>query len=222
MTANHTGAWFHTTTWGLVLSARADPGALELLLRAYWSPVYAFIRHKGYSQHDAADLTQEFLSEVILGRNLLVKADPARGRFRAFVKSALRNFLVDQHRRAGTQRAAPKGGMSDTDLDVIGDADASDPSSRAFDRQWAAAVLAITIERVEAACRQEGMMGKVKSPPMEELAARIGATSPAQVSNMIQTVKRRFRRTLRDVVTETVTDSAEAEAELLSLQHFFG
>jgi GH35 family endo-1,4-beta-xylanase len=57
---------------------------------------------------------------------------------------------------------------------------------------------------------------------MEELAARIGATSPAQVSNMIQTVKRRFRRTLRDVVTETVTDSAEAEAELLSLQHFFG
>jgi len=66
------------------------------------------------------------------------------------------------------------------------------------------------------------LMGKVKSPPMEELAARVGATSPAQVSNMIQTVKRRFRRTLRDVVTETVTDSAEAEAELLSLQQFFG
>src|SRR5689334_18689682 len=113
MTTNNTGAWFHTTTWGLVLSARADPGALELLLRAYWSPVYAFIRHKGYSQHDAADLTQEFLSEVVLGRNLLVKADPARGRFRAFVKSALRNFLIDQHRRAGSQRAAPKGGVTD-------------------------------------------------------------------------------------------------------------
>jgi hypothetical protein len=56
---------------------------------------------------------------------------------------------------------------------------------------------------------------------MEELAARIGASSPAQVSNMIQTVKRRFRRTLQQVVAETVTDPLDVDDELAQLQQFF-
>src|SRR6185503_3885334 len=158
MTSNQTGAWFHTTSWGLVIGARADAGDLELLLRAYWSPVYAFIRRKGYSPHDAADLTQEFLSDVLVGRDLIGKADPSRGRFRAFLKSALRNFLIDQHRRADSRRAMPRQGITSINTSpalAAHDAGADDPAG-AFDRQWAAAVLALTVERLEATCRQEG------------------------------------------------------------------
>jgi DNA-directed RNA polymerase specialized sigma24 family protein len=250
MAASDTGAWFPTTSWALVLSARGSRADLEVLLRAYWSPVYAFIRAKGFSHHDASDMTQEFLAEVLVGRDLIAKADPMRGRFRSFLKSALRNFLIDQHRRASAKRAAPSTPISSVDAgpEAIDPASIDQGTARgrrsaggdpatAFDRQWAAAVLALTIERTEAACKQDGMeqqwaafravilaplSSRVKSPPMDELAERLGAASPAQVSNMIQTVKRRFRRTLQQVVAETVTDPNDIESELAALQRFFG
>lgn len=250
MAASDTGAWFQTTSWALVLSARGSRADLELLLRAYWSPVYAFIRAKGFSHHDASDMTQEFLSEILVGRDLIAKADPMRGRFRSFLKSALRNFLIDQHRRASAKRAAPSTPISSVDAGPeaadngsidrggsVRSGNASTDPAAAFDRQWAAAVLALTIERTEAACKQDGMdqqwaafravvlaplSSRVKPPSMEELAQRLGAASPAQVSNMIQTVKRRFRRTLQQVVAETVTDPKDVDDELAALQRFFG
>src|SRR5262245_28605206 len=77
MTVGETGAWFQTTSWALVQSAQGSRADMEILLRAYWSPVYAFIRKKGYGYHDAADLTQEFLAEVLVGRDLIGKADPS-------------------------------------------------------------------------------------------------------------------------------------------------
>ena len=236
MAANETGAGFPTTSWALVLRARGSRADLELLLRAYWSPVYAFIRAKGFGHHDASDLTQEFLTEILVGRDLIAKADPMRGRFRAFLKSALRNFLVDQHRRTHTKRAAPDAPVASLTNESAESSGRDAEPATAFDRQWAAAVIALAIERTEAACRQDGMdaqwtafrtiilaplSARVKAPNMEELAAKIGASSPAQVSNMIQTVKRRFRRTLQQVVAETVTDPLDVDDELAQLQQFF-
>jgi DNA-directed RNA polymerase specialized sigma24 family protein len=238
MNSDQTGAWFHTTSWGLVISARANAGDLELLLRAYWSPVYAFIRKKGYGTHDASDLTQEFLSEVLVARDLIGKADPSRGRFRSFLKSALRNFLIDQHRNAHSRRAAPRDGVASINASPT-PADESlavDEPTGAFDRQWAAAVLALTIERTEGACRQEGLdaqwtafsmhvlrplLGKTRGVALEEIARKVGATGPAQVSNMVQTIKRRFRKMLRQVVAETVSRESDVDDELASLKRFF-
>lgn len=238
MGSGETGAWFQTTSWALVLSARGSRADLEMLLRAYWSPVYAFIRAKGFGHHDASDLTQEFLAEILVGRDLIAKADPMRGRFRAFLKSALRNFLIDQHRRSSSKRAAPANPIASVEAspETADGTSGSEPWG-AFDRQWAAAVLALTIERTEAACVQDGMTqqwaafkavvlgpltGRVKAPTMDELAERVGAAGPAQVSNMIQTVKRRFRRTLEQVVAETVNDPADVAQELAAIQGFFG
>lgn len=231
-----------------MVGARADRGDLELLLRAYWSPVYAFVRKKGFGPHDAADLTQEFLAEVLIGRDLISKADQSRGRFRSFLKAALSNFLIDHRRKARSKKAMPKSGITSVDALQGGsgnvgagaggpvDAESRDEPAHAFDRQWAAAVLALTIERVESSCKQEGleqqwsafrinvllpMTSKTRPMSMERLAETVGATGPDQVSNMIQTVKRRFKRTLRQVVSETVTDPDQVEDELANLKTFF-
>jgi len=247
MSAQETGAWFHTTSWALVVGARADRGDLELLLRAYWSPVYAFVRKKGFSPHDAADLTQEFLAEVLIGRDLINKADQSRGRFRSFLKTAIGNFLIDHRRRVRSKKAMPESGLTSTE--ALGNAssggvgagggtdrDTREAPAHAFDRQWAAAVLALTIERVESSCKQEGldqqwtafhinilspMTKKTRPMSMERLAETVGATGPEQASNMIQTVKRRFKRMLRQVVSETVSDPDQVEDELASLKTFF-
>lgn len=232
MDPQQTAAEFQTTVWSLVIDARGDRDQLETLLRRYWSPIYGFIRRQGYSRHDAGDLTQEFLSAIVLTRGLIHRADPTRGRFRAFLKQSLRNFLIDQHRsnkrRRSGQRlddtpepATPEGGGRESD----------------FDRIWASAIVEQALQRVHDACAADGLeghwlafeahvvipaAGRIKAPTLDDLARTIGAADANQASNMIQTVKRRFRRTLREVIAETVDSPEEIEPELAELRAYFG
>src|SRR5215469_2466523 len=75
---------FPTTHWSAVTEAGDDsaPGstqALEKLCRAYWRPIYAYVRRRGYAPADAEDLTQAFF-EHFLERKLLTVADRQKGR----------------------------------------------------------------------------------------------------------------------------------------------
>src|ERR1043166_3270022 len=102
---------FLTTHWSVVLAAKdkASPGcseALETLCRTYWYPLYAFVRGSGYSPHDAQDLTQGFF-ERLLAKDYLRLVDPEKGRFRTFLKMALKRFLVHEWERG---KAAKRGG----------------------------------------------------------------------------------------------------------------
>jgi Sigma-70 region 2 len=89
---------FQTTRWSLVLEARADDArsrlALEKLCRTYRAPVLAYIRGHGASADEAEDLAQSFFARFI-DRAFHAHADPARGRFRAFLLTALKHFLAD-------------------------------------------------------------------------------------------------------------------------------
>lgn len=278
MDPDHTAAEFQTTHWSLVYGARGDRAHLEQLLRQYWSPVYAFIRRQGYGGHDASDLTQDFLAQVVIGRDLVGKADASRGRFRSFLKQALRNFLIDQHRsgrhhRGGGGTAGGGGGAAGAGgaggageltsaerargiggaqrplplTDASGEVsyDPMDPRladelSREFDREWAATIVQHTLTRMEEACRREGLqvhweafainilgpaLRKTRAEDLTTLAARLGvkgSEGAMQVSNMLQTMKRRFRRMLREVVSETVTTPDQVEAELEDLRGYMG
>lgn len=230
MEPHQTAAGFQTTSWTLIDGARVDRAGLERLLRQYWSPVYASIRRQGFSTHDASDLTQEFMAQVVIGRDLAGKADATRGRFRSFLKQSLRNFLIDRSR--GRKRAEgdhPAHLASAGEEGGVAEPAAPTAGADTFDREWAAAVIEVTLQRLEEACREDDMephwqafrlnvvgptMRKAKALSMDELAKVIGATDGTQASNMLQTVKRRFKRLLREVVSETVADPGEIEQEL--------
>src|SRR6185503_1596056 len=98
---------FRTTHWSVVLAARdeedAGQKALAQLCQAYWYPLYAFVRRRGYEPHDAQDLTQEFLLRLIERRSLQWVA-PERGRFRSFLLASLKNFLVNEWTRSQRQK----------------------------------------------------------------------------------------------------------------------
>src|SRR5512136_2240603 len=96
---------FATTHWSVVLAAGegstvASAEALERLCRAYWYPLYAFVRRQGHEAHDAEDLTQEFFARF-LAKEYVERADPTRGRFRNFLLACLKHFLSEQWRQAG-------------------------------------------------------------------------------------------------------------------------
>ena len=206
---------------------------MDEALRAYWSPVYAYIRRTGKSRADAEELTQEFVRQVVLGRGLFARADSEKAKFRTFLRAALRNFLVDM----ATSKAAkarhlerPMGGDGGGGGEFPEPSEADDPDL-AFDRQWAAGLLTTALARTKGHCEQSGMqdhwrlfeaayieplrrgagMGAVAGAGMvgghAGLAAAMGL-DPTKAESMVQTVRRVFRRTFRSVVAETVKESA--------------
>src|SRR5687767_15996814 len=99
---------FPNTRWSVVLAAREPPSpesaaALEAICRAYWYPLYAYVRRNGHSAHDAQDLTQEFFCRLI-EKQWLDAADRDKGKLRTFLIVALKKFMSKEWRRASAQR----------------------------------------------------------------------------------------------------------------------
>jgi RNA polymerase sigma-70 factor (ECF subfamily) len=213
-----------------VAEARSSPEALRVLLERYWRPVYAYFRRLGESPHAAADLTQGFLARVVADRRLLASTTPERGRFRTYLKAALRHHRVDEIRREigrdGTRPLlfAPEAAQ----LDAAEPGDADDPAA-AFDRAWAATTLSVAVSRLERDCRADGLdrhwevfRERVLGPSLtggepagiETLVRRLDLRDADECSKMLFTVKRKARSVLRDVVAETVAAPSELEDEL--------
>jgi DNA-directed RNA polymerase specialized sigma24 family protein len=100
---------FPHTRWPLVLAAttrKDEPesaAALESLCRAYWYPLYAYVRRRGQTPHDAQDLAQEFFYRR-LEKHWLDSADREKGKLRTFLIVALKYFMNNEWRRIAAQR----------------------------------------------------------------------------------------------------------------------
>lgn len=104
---------FQKTSWELVKSAE-DSRGMDTLIRAYWKPLYYFIRQKGFDNETAKDVVQDFLADA-LERGTISRADPSRGKFRTFLLTALCNFIRDWHK--SSNRLKRGGGQVTLSLD---------------------------------------------------------------------------------------------------------
>lgn len=233
--ADSSASMFQTTRWSLVLRAQGRGADLEQLLRQYWRPVYAWLRRQGKSREEARDLTQSFVCDVMLARDLLGRADQSRGRFRSYILSALKRYVIDEHRRSASGKRG--GGVAIGSLDhlpfeVAEPPEAEDPE-RAFDRQWATTVLQLALERFERRCAEEGLddqhaafmirvvnpaVGNAAGPSLQALARDLGLNDWTQAGSMIQTAKRRFKREIERVVLETLDDPKDLADELAAIR----
>src|SRR5437899_6321909 len=141
---------FATTHWSVVLLAgQADSPqateALEKLCRTYWYPLYVFVRRQGNSPEDAQDLTQAFF-ERILEKNYFGQVDRAKGRFRAFLLAALKNFLSDQRdyrdaaKRGGGRRMLSLDAQTAEERYQLEPVDTLTPD-KLYERRWAFTLL---------------------------------------------------------------------------------
>jgi len=230
------GDVFATTQWTVVLAAgrRHTPqsdGALEELCRAYWFPLYAYVRRRGHTKEDAEDLTQTFFARL-LEKNFIKNADSAKGKFRAFLLASLKHFLANEWDKSQTRK---RGGGSvplsldwqtaDTKFQV---AAVNEPSpDQAFDREWALALLAKVIEQLQKECEAEDKAklfeqlkifltaGKAelshaeaaKSLGMDETAVRVA----------VHRLRKRYRQLLRGEIAQTLADAADVDEEMRAL-----
>jgi len=226
-----------TTHWSVVLAAgkseaSGPQSALESLCRAYWYPLYAYVRRRGRSVEDAQDLTQEFFARLLAG-NWVGDADRAKGRFRTFLLTALERFLANEWRRGHARKRG--GGAEWVPLDTTlaesrycADTGNALTADRLYDRQWARALLERVLQRLEA---EQQSLGKgtafaVLSPlltaergaiPYGEIAAKLGLTETA-ARMAVHRLRRRFREVFRDEIAQTVAGPGEVEEEI---RHFF-
>ncbi len=213
----------------------ADPksaaAALEQLCTTYWSPVYAYARCVGNAPDDALDLAQGFFERVIAG-DFFAQADRSRGKFRSFLLASLKHYLLNQHARA---QAVRRGGrLQFVPLDQstaetqfrVEPVDRNSPD-RAFQRQWALALLDEVMDALRVRYEQAGeaRLFAALQPCLAtgrdrlsyaELGAGIGLSEGA-VKVAVHRLRKRYRELLRARVAETVNEPEAAEAELREL-----
>jgi len=227
---------FATTRWTLVLAAGDDAStdgheALEQLCRAYWFPLYAYIRRRGHDPHAAQDLTQGFFARL-LERNDLARITREGGRFRSFLLTALNHFLVNEHERATAQKRGGGQAVVSLDDDQAEDRYRREPShmetpDRLFERQWAMALMEEAMKRLSAeqAGGEKGVAYEALRPFLSRepaageyatLAARLHL-APGTLAVQVHRLRDRYRQLVRSAVADTVESPLEVEAEMRHL-----
>ena len=236
MAGEPVGGRFVTTKWSLVGAAGDGSDtqardALAALCQTYWPPLYSYLRRHGHDREEAQDLVQGFFARLLERGDVRI-ADPARGRFRSFLLTALKRYAINEHARA---TSAKRGGSHlplSLDFEEAERRDAREPRTedtpeRVFDRRWAA----ITLDRAERRLRDEchqsgkGVQADVLLPYLteggdlpgyREAAGRLGLTEGA-VKVAVHRLRRRFGAILRLEIADTVLAPEDVEDEVREL-----
>ena len=229
-------SYFATTHWSVVLAAgdTSSPQAgqaLERLCSTYWYPLYAYVRRQGHSPEDAQDLTQEFFARF-LQRKYFRLADRQRGRFRGFLLTSMKHFLINEWGRASAQKRG--GGKAHIPLDTVvaenlyrrDPAQHSTPD-KIYELNYALAVLQQVRRRLEqeyaAAGKAEYFAQLEQFLPGQkgELtyaeAAQVLGVAEGTIKSDVHRLKQRYRELLRAEIADTVSTYAEINEELRHL-----
>jgi RNA polymerase sigma factor (sigma-70 family) len=234
-TASSQSPRFMTTRWTMVLQAGTDgperEAAMEQFCRAYWYPVYAFIRRRGIEPEDAQDLTQSFFAKLI-SRDWLAGLEQREARFSTFLLTRVKTHLMNEHRDATAQKRG--GGEENISFDLAQAEDwfgaeptTSETPERSFERRWALAVLDAAMNLVREDCHAAGKVTLFnqlspflsREPEPGEYAAL--ATTLAMRENSVAVAVHRLRQQFRDAVRHEVAvgllDPSLIEEELKHL-----
>lgn len=227
---------FRTTHWSVVLAAGQGDSpqaadALTTLCRTYWYPLYVYVRRQGHPPQDAEDLTQEFFARLIEKR-LVALADRERGRFRTFLLTSLKHFLINEWEKA---RAVQRGGrctfvsLQEENAADRFQAELTDglTPEKAYEKRWTATLLEGVLRQLRAeadASDRRALFEKLKDYLWGEagaityvsIASELSLT-PTAVKVAAHRLRQRFREVLRAEIAHTVAREEEIDDELRHL-----
>ncbi len=234
------GNVFATTHWSIVRRAGsagtpAGAEALEALCRTYWTPLFNFVRSRGYDLEESQDLTQEFFVRLLEG-NLVSAADQAKGKFRSFLLGALKNFLANEWDRS---RAIKRGGhcffipwdqLSAESMRHSVELTVPAADESVYDRFWAMALLDKVFKRLQNECASAGkdelfqalhpFLSGERSRSDESAYVTVGGKvglSAAAVQVAVHRLRKRYGQLLREEVAHTVNAPEEIDGEIRHL-----
>jgi RNA polymerase sigma factor (sigma-70 family) len=227
---------FVTTHWSVVLKAgRTDTtqarAALARLCQTYWYPLYAYIRRRGHSAHDAQDLTQEFFARLLEG-NWIAGADQDKGRFRSFLLMVMGRFLANEWHRARTLKRGGEIQIVSLSPDTAETRYAREPADtttpeHAFEKQWALTLLEEVLRQLRQDYERDGkavlfdtlkpcLIGSRETQPYAVLAGELGMSEGA-VKVAVSRLRERYRERIKTEIAYTVASPAEVDSEVRHL-----
>jgi RNA polymerase sigma factor (sigma-70 family) len=229
-------AAFCTTHWTVVLAA-ARPGAdggqqaFAQLYRDYWSPLYAYVRRRGFAPAEAEDIAQNFFIRL-LEKHSLSTLEREGGRFRSFLLSCLENYLANEwdrvhaRKRGGGQPLLSLNAEETEARFALEKADQQTPESL-FEQRWVFTLLEHVMARLRGECIAGGkasffdeihlhLQGDHQGPPYADIASR-HAMSEGAVKVAVHRLRRRYGQLLRDEIARTVSSPKEVDEELRHL-----
>lgn len=226
------GKFFPETMWSQILHAGDQESPeyrknVDYLVSVYWKPVYRYIRVSwGKSNEDAKDLTQEFFT-FLLQKEQLASVSPHKGRFRTYIKTVLKHFLINEREARNTIKRGGKAVKIRFD-DIKGDGPEEtrieDPAEY-FDRQWFMTLLEKCVKVMKEFLieKNKGIYFKVfeaynirnnpEKPTYSHIAGELGIKE-TDVTNYLRYTRRLLRSIMKEEVSKYVEDASLVEEEL--------
>ena len=230
----HSDAAFPKTRWSLIDAIVAGNDlereqASLILATTYWPAIYAFLRRGGKPREQALELTQAFFADVIVERELFTRARSDRGSLRALLQTALKHYLVDEHRRRMSRPHTFAISLSDASAeDAVLDQNAGLGPEAFFDRRWALAILEEALRRCEAHFSSTGKklhwdafelrivkpaLAMTDAPSHDDIAKRLRLAHADDSIAAVRVVRKRLIAILQQIIAELCEDVEEQEAE---------
>ncbi|MHC4881621.1 MAG: hypothetical protein ACYTCV_03365 [Planctomycetota bacterium] len=196
--------------------------------------MYCHLRYKGHSNEAAKDLTQGFFYEIVLGKDLISKADQSKGKFRTYLLTALDRYVSTVRRNENRKKRSPGKPLNSLDteslehLSISGQQDCAD----VFSYTWACQILDDVVAALQQEYTDSGkashwyifrdrilqpILNGTDPPSLNQLCEQYGVGDESKASNMIITVKRRFRTLLKKELSQNVNTDEEVDEEYLEL-----
>jgi RNA polymerase sigma factor (sigma-70 family) len=207
--------------------------ALERVIRAYWKPVYKYVRVKWRQGHDdARDSTQGFFAAAT-EREYLAAFDPTKGRFRTFLRVCVDRYVSNA---ASSQRSLRRGGgaehlaldfeSAESELSASG---GIDDVERWFEREWARSIFSEATDELRRRSREQphgvvrmavferyDLADPADRPSYADLASTLDI-KVTDVTNHLAAVRRELRAVVLETLRELTANDDEFRSEARAL-----
>jgi len=210
--------------------------AWDALARMYWKPVYKYLRLRWHAGvEEAQDWTQEFFARA-LEKGFLAGFDPARARFRTFLRVCLDGFAQEARRAQG--RLKRGGAVRTLSLDFTGaedelagiDPPAPERLDDYFHQEWMRSLFEVAVEDLTRTCQEGGKLRQLEvfrrydleAPERREKLtyadlARELDVPVTQITNWLFAMRARLRELLLARLRELCSGDDEFRAEARAL-----
>ena len=228
---------FKTTHWSLIVSSQEKDSnirrdSLGALCEAYWYPLFAYLRRRGYTAEQASDYVQGFFVELI-DKDFLEAVSPEKGRFRWFLMSAIKRFVASQIEKQTAQKRGGDRQFFSLNVDDAEQRYQLEPvdgwsAEKLFNRRWALAVLQQALDRLQKQKEEKGklelylaLQPTLSGAPLTleqytEIGKRFGML-PGAVKVAALRLRRKYRDTIREIIAQTVVQSDDVSDEFEEL-----